>query len=145
MAGGRGRGGPGFGGGPRVNGVELDPLLATNDMTKPLISKLLAVPSLRTRYLAYVKDIAQKWLDWNKVGPIAQKYHSLIAADVRADTRKLYSWDAFQTGLSGDTAEAGGRGPNQETSLKSFTEKRQAYLLNRPDIKKAEIRADTNR
>ena len=55
--------GGGFGGGQRINGVELDPLLAANDVNKPLISKLLAVPALRARYLGYVRDIAEKWLD----------------------------------------------------------------------------------
>src|SRR5438552_13777936 len=82
--GGRGRGGPGFGNMPRVEGVKLDPLVAANDPNKPLISKLLAVPSLRTRYLGYVRDIAEKWLDWNKLSPIAQQYHALIAEHVKA-------------------------------------------------------------
>ena len=60
-AGGRGSVG---GGGP-----DLDPLVGIDDATKPLRSKLLAVPALRERYLAYVRDIAQKWLDWNTLGP----------------------------------------------------------------------------
>ena len=52
-----------------MKGVELDPLVMANDPNKPLISKLLAVPSLRTRYLGYIRDIAEKWLDWKKLGP----------------------------------------------------------------------------
>ena len=69
-----------LGGGAPINGVELDPLYAAGDESKPLISKLLAVPSLRARYLACVRDIANQWLDWDKLGPIAQRYQALIAA-----------------------------------------------------------------
>src|SRR5207249_12155300 len=67
--GGPGGGPPGFGGpgggpvlfgmGPRVNGVELDPLVGLDDARKPLRSKLLAVPALRAKYLEYVRTIAE--------------------------------------------------------------------------------------
>ena len=82
-----------------INGVELDPLIAAKDENKPLISKLLAVPKFKERYLGYVRDIATKWLDWNQLGPIATKYQALIAADVKADTRKLESFEEFEAGL----------------------------------------------
>ena len=106
------RGGVGHGG-PR-----LEPLVGIDDASKPLRSKLLAVPALRARYLSYVRDIADKWLDWKTLGPIAQKYHGLIAADVKADTRKLYSFEEFQSGVEGP----GG--------IKTFADRRRAYLLN---------------
>jgi hypothetical protein len=133
---GRGRGGPGGGpfGGPRVEGVKLDPLLAANYASKPLISKLLAVPSLRSRYLGYVRDIADKWLDWNRLGPIAERYHTLIAEEVRADTRKLDSTEAFAESVTGATQESGGVGP-PTISLKNFAEQRRTYLLSYPEIK----------
>ena len=139
--GGRGRGGPGFGGGPGAGGVKLDPLVAANDSGKPLISKLLAIPSLRTRYLGYVRDVAEKWLDWTRLGPLAQQYHSLIAEDVTADTRKLDSSEAFMKGLTEDVQEAGGGGfgGGAKISLKRFAEQRRAYLLNRPDVKAANL------
>ena len=66
-----------------MGGPELDPLDRPDDATKPLRSKLLAVPALRARYLGYVRQIATKWLDWNTVGPLAQRYQALIADDVR--------------------------------------------------------------
>jgi hypothetical protein len=116
----------------QVNGVELDPLVAANDSSKPLLSKLLAVPSLRARYLGYVREIAEKWLDWQKLGPLAQQYHSLIADDVRADTRKLDSWEAFTGSLtSNDPAggETGRPGPGRPITLKNFADQRRAYLL----------------
>ena len=113
---GRGPGGPGGpGGGPGGGGPLLDPLGGLDDATKPLRSKLLAVPALRARYLTYVREIATKWLDWRTLGPLAQKYQALIAADVRADTRKLDTFEAFESGVQ---------------ALKSFAERRREYLLN---------------
>ena len=119
-----GPGGPGPGGPGRGRGmfgratVELDPLIGLDDASKPLRSKLLAVPALRERYLGYIRDIATKWLDWNTLGPRVKKYQALIAADVKADTRRLYSFEAFETDIDG-----------HERSLKSFVERRRAFLL----------------
>jgi hypothetical protein len=116
------RGGPGGpwgrGFGPGGGGPELDPLIGVNDTTKPLRWKLLAVPALRARYLSYVRDIAQQWLDWNKLGPMTGQYQSLIDEDVKLDTRKLYSYESFKTGLSGS-----------EDSLQWFVERRREFLL----------------
>ena len=98
-----------MGGGP-----DLDPLVGLDDQSKPLRSKLLAVLAFRAKYLAYVRDVATTWLDWNRLGPIARQYHDLIAADVKDDTRKLYTNEAFDAGLD---------------SVKKFVEERRAYLL----------------
>ena len=109
-----GRGGPGGG------GLRLSPLVAQNDANKPIISKILAVPALRARYLDVVRQIAEKSLDWNSIGPVVARYRDLIAADVARDTRKLYSTDEFLRGTSGD----GGDG-----TLRGFLEQRRAFLL----------------
>lgn len=99
----QGRGGRGGGrmGGPGGGGVTLDPLVALNDASKPLISKLLAVPSLRAKYLAYVQDISTKWLDWSSLGPIVEQHRALIAADVARDTKKVTSTEAFTSSVDG--------------------------------------------
>lgn len=129
----RGPGGPGGPGGMRGPGgpgggsVELDPLVAAKDDSKPLISKLLAVPSLRARYLGYVRQIAEKNLDWNRLGPVVQSYHDLIAAEVRADTRKLESTEDFEKSITQDAASGGPMGGMM--GLKNFAEQRRAYLL----------------
>jgi hypothetical protein len=102
--------------------------VAAEDSGKPLLSKLLSVPSLRARYLGYVRDMAERWLDWNKLGPVAAEYHSLIAEDVKNDTRKLDSLEEFENSLA---ASGSGR------SLRVFVEQRRAYLLSNPDVQKA--------
>ena len=113
-----GGGGGGFGGGGG-RGPSLDPLVAIGDPAKPLYSKLLAVPALRQKYMGYVREIADKWLDWNtSLLPIAQKSHDLIAADVKVDVRKLYDNAGFAAGV----AAAG-------NPLKAFVDARRAFLL----------------
>ncbi len=114
------------------SGTTLDPFAGAEDKDKVLLSRLVAVPELRTRYLTYVKDMATKWLDWNRLGPIARKYQALVEADVKADTRKLDSYEAFQSLVEKDLL----RGTNTVMSLKTFADQRREFLLNHPDIKK---------
>jgi hypothetical protein len=100
----------GFGG--HAAGPTLDPLVGLDDVSKPLRSKLLAVPTLRARYLALVREIADRWLDWNRIAPLVVEYQALIEAEVRLDGRKLYGYDRF------DPAR-----------LQAFFEQRRAFLL----------------
>jgi hypothetical protein len=48
---------------------------------------------------------------------------------VKADTRKLDSFEAFQSAVEGVSGSG--------DSLKSFAEQRRAYLLNLPSVKAA--------
>ena len=133
-----GPGGPrGFGGG-RGGGLELDPLVGLDDNTKPLRSKLLAVPALRERYLDHVRTLAEKWLDWRTLAPVVHQYRSLIEKEVEADTRKLESFEDFQKMTADEPAEAqpaaageGGGPGRRPTSLRTFAEQRRAYLIKR--------------
>ena len=78
------------------------------------------MPALRGKYLGYMREIAEKDLDWNRMSPLAQRFQALIAAEVASDTRKLYSTQQFQNGLAG-----------AEPGLKTFMDRRRAYLLRR--------------
>jgi hypothetical protein len=95
-----------------------DPLVGINDPSKPLRSKLLAVPALRSKYLAYTRDIATRWLDWKQLEPIAAKYRALISADVKSDTRKIYSFSAFEAGPA---------------ELRDLVTRRRELILNHPN------------
>jgi hypothetical protein len=139
MGGGRGGGGFMGPGGGSSGGVRLDPLSGANDSNKPLLYRLMAVPSLRTRFLGYVRDIAEKWMTWEKVSPIVSRYQALIDADVKADTRKLGTYEAFVSGIASESAAGsessgfwgrrGGMNSAPELSLKAFMAQRRAYLL----------------
>jgi spore coat protein CotH len=104
----------GFGGrrgGPSA-GPTLDPLVGLDDPSKPLRSKLLASPALRQRYLGYVRDIADKWMDWRRLSPLVTEYQALIAADVKSDGRKLHGFEGFNP-----------------AGLQRFFQERRAFLL----------------
>ena len=53
-----------------------------------------------------------------KLEPIIRARQALIAEDVKTDTKKLYSTEAFAADVSGT-----------ENSLQAFVEKRRAFLL----------------
>src|SRR5690606_11412226 len=95
----RAGGGPGGGrrpGGGGDVGLKLDPLVGLDDKSKPLRSRLLAVPSLRKRYLENVRKIAEEDLDWKNLGPIVADFRELIGAEVAVDTRKLATTEQFE-------------------------------------------------
>jgi hypothetical protein len=58
------------------------------------------------------------------MGPLAKTYQDLIREEVRLDTRKLYSTEAFESGLEGEGE-----------SLKKFADERREYLLKVTDPK----------
>jgi len=110
--------------------VALDPFAGAADQDKALLYRLLQVPEYRKKYLGYVRDVAEHWLSWEKFGPLAQRYQALIADDVRQDVRKLYTTEAFSSGLLSDVQEVY-TGPLTAPgmSLKAFVEQRRDFLL----------------
>lgn len=128
-----GPGGPGVGGPRGGGGIELDPLVGLNDTSKPLRSKVLAIPALRAKYLANVKTIAEKSLDWKVLGPVVSQYRKLLEKEVELDTRKLDSADAFKRATADEPATGGGRG----LPLRGFVDQRRKSLINYTEPKKA--------
>jgi hypothetical protein len=114
------------------NAAQPDPLVNLTDTNKALRHRLLAVPTLRHRYLRYVADIAEKWLDWNRLGPIVDRYQKLIAGDVGRDTRKHDTVEAFEAGIHGIPNQ-----PPAASTLKGFAELRRAALLAHPEVTRA--------
>jgi spore coat protein CotH len=129
----RAPGGPRGGDRAENPGVRLDPLAGADDPEKPLLNKLLEVPALKSRYLGYVKSIAEEWLDWKKLEPIIRDYQALIETDIKSDTRKLYSYEAFLKGVAAQNS------PDDPTSLKTFAQDRRKYLLEHPLIVPAKV------
>ena len=114
---------PGRSGGRGQGGLRLDPLFGADDDSKPLISKLLAVPELRQRYLEQVRELTEKWLDWERIGPLARQHHELIAEHVRTETRLVDPLEEFLQAV-----DENGEG---RANLKAFVDGRRAFLLER--------------
>ena len=92
--------------------------VGSDNPARPLLSKLLAVPALKARYVGYMRDIADRWLDWKTPGPMVAKHRALIETEVLRDTKKLTPNEAFGAGIDGET-----------NSLKAFAEQRREILL----------------
>ena len=120
-----GRGGPG-GGGPGGGGetVTLSPLVNEGNASRPLASKLLAVPALKTKYLSYVHEIAEKDLNWANLGPKVARNRAIISDDVKRDTKKMTTNEDFDLGTANVESEGASIMP-----LRNFAEKRRAFLL----------------
>jgi hypothetical protein len=114
-------------------GIDLHPMAGADDEAKPLLNKLLAVPALKEKYFGYVRHLAENWLDWEKIGPLVEKYQSVIAADIKTDTHKLDSAEAFKSAVTEDDG--------RRLSIQSFVEKRRAFLLGLPEVKNAPLPA----
>ena len=134
--GGRSRGGRSAGGSRSPGGrggdggPELDPLVGLDSPRFALRSKLLANENLRTRYLQHLRTIATEYLNWDYLGPKVEKARSLIDAEVKNDTRKLMTYEAFQEA----TADDG--------KIFDFCSKRAEYLLSHAEIKNLEVDSD---
>jgi spore coat protein CotH len=113
---------------PRLTGIELDPLIGMNDARKPLRSRLLAVPALREQYLKNIREIAEQ-LQWSNLGPIVAHHRALIEAELKIDTRKLASFEAFAMATSDQLPEAPAQGGRPPRSLRTFCEGRSKFLL----------------
>jgi hypothetical protein len=125
----------GFRAGGRAGGAgQPEPLTTLDDPNKALRQKLLAVPEWRHKYLLYMGDIAEKWLDWNRLGPLVAKYQALIAPDVERDTRKHDTMDGFVNGIHGPPDATT---PPPATTIRGFADQRRAALLAHPEIVKA--------
>ncbi len=91
-------GGPAmFGRGPAPVDVREDPVVGI-EIPASVAFEAARDSSTSARYLSYVREIAERWLDWQTLEPVARSRRALIADAVRADTRKLYTFQAFEVG-----------------------------------------------
>jgi hypothetical protein len=78
-----------------MNNVSWSPFYNQTDIRFPLLNRLLAVPSIRQRYLAHVRTMIEESLDQTEMNNLIDTYFSLIDPFVQADNKKLYSYSQF--------------------------------------------------
>ena len=98
-------------------------MISADNTRMPLRSRLLAIPTLRAKYLQYVREIAEESLDWQQIAPVVAQHAQLIEKEVALDTRKLESVEAFR-----QSTDMSASGENQ-ASLRSFFELRRKFLM----------------
>jgi len=115
-----------------VNGrIALNPFWNENDSGRPFLNKLLGDFVLRQRYLAHVRTLVDRWLDWSVIGPIVAQYQALIDAEVAADTKKLYPYSAF---ISNVTQNYSSGFLSSIAGLQVFVDGRRNFLLGHPEV-----------
>ena len=114
--------------------LELDPLIGMDDPSKPLRSKVLAVPKYREQYLRNVRELAERSLDWKTLGTFVKSQVDLIDGVMKTETRSLSTYEGFiattaDSPRDSNEAEPQRRGGHGAMNLKEFVEGRQEYLL----------------
>lgn len=75
--------------------TRLDVFYNSTNSRRPALSKTLTFADWRARYLAHYRTVVEESQPWSVVGPLVTKYQALIAADVAADTKKIYTTQMF--------------------------------------------------
>ncbi len=101
------------------NAVNWGPFYNANKVNYPLLNRLLAVPSIRQRYLAHFRTLLVETLNPTLINPLIDQYDALINAGVQADTKKLYSYTQFT---------------NEKTNLRNFVLNHRNNLLNNTEM-----------
>lgn len=85
----------------------------------PLLNRLLAVPSIRQRYLAHFRTLIADEMTPAQFNALVDQYDARINAGVQADTKKLYSNSQYNT---------------EKQTIKNFVQNRRNNLLNNPEM-----------
>ncbi|AUC80993.1 CotH kinase family protein [Lacinutrix sp. Bg11-31] len=129
-------GGPGGGGGGNgslnstTDKAQLDHLLHDTDANFPLLSKLLAVPTYKKKYLAHYKTILTENISNSSYLTLANDYQALITTAVTADTNKFYTDAQFTGNINTDYS----LGMNTASGLTNLMSARSTYLLSQIDF-----------
>jgi hypothetical protein len=85
----------------------------------PLLNRLLAVPSIRQRYLAHFRTLIADELTTADFNALIDQYDALINAGIQADTKKLYTYAQYTT---------------EKNTLKNFVQSHRNTLLNNTEL-----------
>ncbi len=85
----------------------------------PLLNRLLAVPSIRQRYLAHMRTLVQDELDQTKFNALVDKFDALIGAGVLADPKKMTTNAQYGT---------------EKQTIKNYIQSHRTTLLNHPEM-----------
>ncbi len=106
----------------RVPGLyTYDPDSQITNPFRPLLSRMLAVPRWRERYLHCIRTVTDDWIDWARIEPWVTRYRALIDAEMQKDPVAIYPYTWFRQSVAQDVGGFAG--------LEPFVRKRRAWLL----------------
>lgn len=83
-----------------TNNLTWDIFKSEDNVNFPLMNRLFAIPELRQRYLAHVRTILDEEMDITEIDNLIDTYQALIDSSMQSDTKKLMSYNEFNTGVS---------------------------------------------
>jgi len=101
------------------NNLTWDLFRNETDERFPLMNRMLAVPSIRQRYLAHVRVILSDYFNASYADPLIDAWAAQIDDDIQADPKKFYSYTQFTTAVA---------------SLKQSIITRRDFLLTDPEL-----------
>ncbi|MCA8957264.1 MAG: CotH kinase family protein [Planctomycetes bacterium] len=108
----------------------LSPFYNHTNALRPLLSKTLPVADWTARHDAHYRTVLREVVNWNYIGGLVAKYQAMIAADVAADTKKIYPTSAFTSNVTTDYTS----GRTVIRGLKPLIEGRETYLKTIPRL-----------
>ena len=124
-----------------------DPFLMTTGGTsadRPLIGRLLAVPSFRADYIAHYRTLLAESFDPGALESAITTYQTLISDDVREDPNKIYTFEDFTRGVWEDLRIGGGGGgpgggERSAPGIMKVATRRAEWLSARADFKAPDL------
>lgn len=108
--------------------TSLSPTQYTTTTTRPAFTKTLPLFADWTeRYKSHLRSVVDQTFNPTHLVPLAQQWHAMIAADVAADTKKIYPTTAFTQNLN-STVAVSGSGGGTITGLIPFINSRYTFL-----------------
>ncbi len=77
--------------------VAWSPFYNENKVNYPLLNRILAVPTLRQRYIAHMRTLISESLDTAQAYAVMNNYVSLIDTMVQNDPKKFYTYTQFHS------------------------------------------------
>lgn len=107
---------------------QMDPLIQSANNNRPLIKQLLANPSWKRMYLAHMRTILEENFSTGDYADRAVELQSVISSAVQNDTKKFYSFTAFQNNVNQTITNGGGGGFQTIPGLTDLMEARKTFL-----------------
>ena len=110
-----------FDGNESMNKTSLSPFERTTDSALPLMYRLIGSAQLpyRQRYVAHLRTIMDRYLTDEYFATKIEAYRALIEEAVKKDTKKLFTYQQFVSGVE---------------TLKSYPKSRRSYLLSQSEV-----------
>jgi hypothetical protein len=91
----------GLGGEGNVS-ANTNPYYGSTNSNRPALYRTFQVPKWKARYIAHYRTFVEENFSWAEIGRLITKYQALIAADVAADTKKIYTTAMFTDNVTKD-------------------------------------------